>query len=242
MSMRRAFPLIVGLSLAAAANADIVTQWDFNTPSPGDGNNGTGILTPNLGSGLLTPIGGITASFASGDATGGSSDPNVGDDSAYNTTSYPAQGTASGTAGVRFDVSTAGFSGISVAFDLRHSNTSSRFIQFQYSLDGSTFITAGLAGDGIFEANSGGDFWYNLRSVDLSSIAAADNNPAFAFRFVSIFDPSAGNAYSAATATSSYAGSGTLRYDMVTVNAVPAPGAAALVVAGGIVATRRRRR
>lgn len=229
--------VVAGGAMASAASADIITQWNFNTPPPGDANVATGTLVPSIGSGAASPLGGISTSFASGDANGGSTDPQVGDDSGWQTTSYPAQGTGSGTAGVRFDVSTAGFFSVSVTFDIRHSNTSSRFVRFEYSADGVTF-TPGP----VFEATSGGDTWYNLRTIDLSFDPAVENNPDFAFRIVTVFDPGNPGSYAAATAASAYAGSGTLRYDMVTVNGVvPAPGSAALLAAAGLLAIRRRR-
>ncbi|MBX3358876.1 MAG: lamin tail domain-containing protein [Phycisphaeraceae bacterium] len=196
---------------AAASAQQTVTQWTFNSPVP-DGNTGTGVTTPAIGAGVLTDIGGITSTFASGDASGGSSDPNVGDDSGYQTTNYPAQGAGSGTAGVEFAVSTVGFTNIVVTWDHRHSNTSSRFSQFMYSTDGVNFI----AGP-VFEA-TGGDTWFNGRTADLSAVPAASNNPNFKFRIVAVFDPGLGSLYSAATATSTYAGGGTNRFDMVTVS------------------------
>ncbi|CAG1004182.1 hypothetical protein PHYC_03122 [Phycisphaerales bacterium] len=54
-----------------------------------------------------------------------------------------------------------------------------------------------------------------------------------------MFKPGSGS-YQAATVGSNYATSGTLRYDMVTVN-TPAPGALALMALGGAVIARRRR-
>jgi len=223
--------------LTAAASAQIA-QWNFNSV-PADANTGTGTTLPNIGSGTIATIGGVTSSFSSGDATGGSTDPVTGDDSGWQTTSYAAQGTNPGTAGIEAFVSTVGFQDIVVSWDQRLSNTSSRFFQFQYTLDGATFSAAGLAGDGIFEATSGGDFWYNGRTVDLTAVAGASNNASFGFRIVSVFDPALGNAYSASTSTSSYASTGTSRFDMVTV--VPAPGALALLGLGGMALSRRRR-
>jgi MYXO-CTERM domain-containing protein len=226
--------------LAVSANADIVTQWNFNSPIP-DAATGTGTTAPSTGSGTLSLLGGITSSFSSGDANGGSSDPASGDDSGLQTTGYGAQGAGSGTRGVAFAVSTVGFQNITISVDNRHSNTSSKYVQIQYSLDGLNFTSAGLSGNGIFSASTGGDTWYNGRSVDLSAIAGASNNANFAFRVVTVFAPGT-NAYEASTSGASYAGTGTLRFDMVTVNGVvPAPGAMALLGLGALAAGRRRR-
>lgn len=204
----------IALTAASSFAQTTITQWNFNSPVP-DANTGTGTTNPSTGIGTSALLGGITQTFASGDASGGSSDPAVGDDSGWQTTAYPAQGIGSGTAGIEFAVSTSGYTGIVVSWDHRHSNTSSRFSQFQYSTDGVNF-TPGAT----FEANAlpnGGDTWYNTRQVDLSAISGANNNPNFKFRIVAVFDPALGNAYSAATASSTYAGGGTNRFDMVTV-------------------------
>jgi uncharacterized protein (TIGR03382 family) len=223
------------LGLAAVANADVIGQFNFNSISP-DANTSTGSLLPNIGTGSLALLG-VTSTFASGDASGGSSDPATGDDSGLNTTGYAAQGAASGERGVRFNISTAGFSVVEqFVFDLRFSNTSNRFVRVDYSLDGATFVT-GLA---TFENTSGGDVWNNLRTVDLTGIVGAGNNPNFAVRVVSVFGP--GGAYVASSPTGTYSANGTLRFDQVTViGQIPTPGAAALLGLGVLAVGRRRR-
>ncbi|MFQ3684326.1 MAG: hypothetical protein SNJ51_18835, partial [Roseiflexus sp.] len=100
----------------AAATATIITQWTFNSPVP-DGSTATGTTDPAIGSGTAALIGGVTATFASGDASGGSTDPATGDDSAWNTTTYAPQGTGDRTRGVQFAVSTVGFQNIRFSFD-----------------------------------------------------------------------------------------------------------------------------
>ncbi len=238
MNARLLLCAIAAPAVLASAASGQIAQWNFNS-NPADANTATGTTLPSVGAGTLGTIGGITTTFASGSANGGSSDPApTADNSGFQTTTYPAQGTGSGTAGLEVFVSTVGFANIAVSWDQRHSNTSSRFWQFLYTLDGTNFSAAGLAGDGIFSGPSG-DTWFNNRSVDLSSIAGASNNPSFGFRIVSVFDPALGNAYTASSGTATYAGSGTSRFDMVTV--VPAPGALALLGLGGLTALRRRR-
>ena len=99
----------------------------------------------------------------------------------------------------------------------------------------------------LFSGNAG-DTWFNGRSIDLSSISGVANNANFAFRVVSAFAPDS-NAYAASS--SSYAGTGTWRFDMVTVNgtaiaAVPEPKNYAMLLAGlglmGFIARRRSSR
>jgi len=232
--------LVACTALSATVNATIVTQWDFNS-NPADANTATGLTTPAIGAGTAGTIGGVTATFGSGDASGGSTDPATGDDSGWQTTGYPAAGQGSGTGGVQFAVNTVGKTDISVSWDLRHSNTSSRFEQLQYTIDGTNFITTGLANNGVF-AGATGDTWFNNRFVDLSAIDTVENNANFAFRVVSIFDPS-GSDYVASNTASTYAGSGTWRFDMVTVNSgpVPEPMSLALVPVGAFALARRRR-
>jgi hypothetical protein len=244
--MKNMISIAATMVVASAANAAVVTQWTFE----GDTTNAS------TGSGTASLIGGTSATFAGGSGGG----------RAWNTSTYKAQGTGSGEAGVRFLVSTAsaggGFGGISVSFDQRASGTNSRWAQVDYTLDGgSTWVTG-------FWNNNGGlsphDTFYNF-TVDFSSVSGANNNAGFGFRIVSIFSPQAFNqnstlsyganaAYMRANAdakfaptagvgTGDYGTNGTWRFDNVTVNgtAIPAPGAIALLGAAGLVGARRRR-
>jgi hypothetical protein len=209
------------------ANADILTQWNFNSV-PADASTATGMTTPNIGVGSISLLNGVTnPSFNSGV---GSSDTSLAaNNSGYQTTTYAAQGAQDKLRGVQYSVSTLGFENIVVSYDLRHSNTSSRYEQFQYSLDGTNFVDFTL-----FDGNAG-DTWFNNRIADLSSIAGADNNASFAFRVVAAFAPTTGT-YLASSPTGTYAG-GTWRFDNVTINGsaiapVPEPQTYAMFFAG----------
>ena len=225
-----------------ALGQSTITQWNFNGASSTTIPGGTSAPTASTGTGTASLIGGATATFASGAASGGSSDPVTTSppNFAWNTSTYPAQSVGSGTAGAQFAVSTAGHENISIRWDMRFSNTSNRFIQLLYSIDGTSFSSAGLANNGVFENVSGGDVWSNGISFDLSSIAGISDNAAFSFRIVSIFSPTSG-AYVASNPSQTYAG-GTMRFDMVTVSGsvIPAPGAVALLALAGVVGRRRR--
>ncbi len=240
-----------------SANAATLLQWDFNSVPP-DANTGTGSLLPSVGSGIITAVGGASnPGFNSGV---GSSDPAAADNSGYQTTDYAGQGSESGLRGIRVNASTVGFKNITGSFDLRTSNTSSRWYQVQYSIDGTTFNDLGSAVRLGLGDMSVGDTWSNSRSFDLSSISGVNNNPNFAFQIVSVFSPvafteflsntnfAAGTAYEAARnrstgSQSNYAG-GTWRFDMVGLNAtaVPEPSSVAILCSiGTFVAYRRRK-
>ncbi len=236
--------LAMGASAAAEIDQGTVTLWNFNGPSATTVPGGNLSPAPAIGFGTASLVGGTTAdpSFGSGTSNGGSSDPVVGTptDYAWQTTSYAPQGQQNNGRGVQFMVSTVNFDKIIVQYDLRHSNTSSRWEQFLYTLDGGVnWSNAGLAGGGLFEGPSG-DTWFNNRTIDLTSIAGAANNANFGFRVVATFGPSGG--YEASNGSSNYATTGTWRFDMVEVigNTIPSPGALALLGVAGLVSRRRR--
>lgn len=233
------------LAVAMSAQAQgIITQWTF----AGD------VSTPSTGTGTASLIGGTTAIFAGGTT--------AAPDRAWSTSTYPAQGTGSGTAGASFAVSTAGIdpavTAISFTFDLRTSNTASRWFRVDYSVDAGSSWSLGTATRlGTGDA-SAGDLWHLGNSLTVSD-AAALNNAQFVVRVVSVFSPvaftqvngavpyGANAAYEVARnpstgANSAYGAAGTWRFDNVTFTAVPAPGAAALLAAAGLLGRRRRLR
>lgn len=207
----------------ALGQATIITQWDFNAKS----------AAPSIGAGSLVAVGsvgvaGVTPEvpFVAGDLTltsnGKSSD---GADMPVNFAlqtggagaPYPFSGEGSDANGVEFRVSTAGRTGVVVSFDARGSNTASRYIRFLYSTDGTTWSPPASPPNGIFILDQGPTF-HNNNLVDLSAVAAADNNPNFRFRLVPTFQPGI-SSYMSVNPGSSYNGSiCTIRYDMVTVS------------------------
>jgi len=239
--MLKTLAVTIALLATTQAQAVVITQWNFNSLTP-DGLTSTGTTAPSIGAGTASLVGGTTATFASGDASGGSSDPALGDDSGWNLTNFAAQGTGDRTRGAQFWFSSVGYQDLSFTYDLRHSNTSARTEVVQYSTDGIRWVDIAT-----FSLNAG-DTWAKGRNVDLSAIEATDNNPSFGLRVVAAFDSAA--AYLASNPTSNYGSAGTWRFDMVSLNghimtAVPEPGAYALWLLGlsalGLQARRRRR-
>jgi hypothetical protein len=217
---------LVAAVAASGASAAIITQWDFN----GD-RAGKSLTSPaaSIGLGIASQIGGTTATWAAGSPN----DPAASNDDRWNTTTYAAQGTGSGTRGVEYAVSTLGYTGISFSADLRNSNTSSAWIEILASYDGTSFSSVGT-----FQATAG-DQW-NSRSISLGALA--DNNANLKIRVVAIFAPGS-SAYVAANSGSNYATSGTIGHDLVTFNGtlIPTPGSVALITVGGLFVARRRR-
>jgi hypothetical protein len=234
---------------AAPALADLITAWNFNSAVP-DSNTATGRTTPSSGAGTLSLIGGTTSQFFSGSP----GDPAPSDNSGFSTTSYPVQGTNSGTAGVEFAVSTVGFTNISLSFDVRQSANASRNWQLLVSSNGTTFAppSGGIATFGtVGTGNSSTAFDSTGRysndpglsnqtfvedvTYTFSPGSAYENNPNFKYRWVSIFSPTITGTYTSADldVPGAYSTAGTFRFDMVSVmGVVPEPGAFLL---GGLI-------
>lgn len=204
--------LLTVLCQATLAQTTFV-EWNFNS-NPPDGSNSTGSTMPFVGAGTFTTIGGVTQTFSSGTANGGSSDPALTDNTGLQTTTYAPQGTNNNSCGIQFQASTVGYQNIVLNYDLRHSNTSSRYELVQYTLDISA-TTPVWVDAATFDGNVG-DFWFKNRTIDLSAVTALNNNPNAAFRVVGTFAPST-STYAATGASSSYATTGTWRFDMVEV-------------------------
>lgn len=188
------------VAFALSMNAQIITQWNFDNVDP------AAAKLPTTGAGTFSIIGGVEDNLTAGLMPAGN--PSTG--KAYSIKTFPLAATASGTAGFEFDLPTGGFPDpINVTFDPRGSNTSSKWQQYEYSVDGTNWIVLG---------NNGGLLTNSFTAspmVRLNLPAGCGNNDSFKFRIVSIFDP-AGSDYVAVGSASTYGAGGTWRIDNVT--------------------------
>ena len=216
----------LGLATVAVAVSLAQTQlafWDFNELNP---LNETAMLAAD--GGVFAAQAQISISLAQfrfdNNGTGflGSPlDPGTdGRNWGLQTTDYPAQGQDSGLAGIVVSVPTTGYQNITVKFDVRWSNTASKFLAVEYTTDGGVNWTRArvleaLRGD-RWHGDTGANGGYGaLVELDLSGDSAVNNNAQFAFRVVTIFDPNTGTQYTAAQSGSNYSTRGTLRYDLI---------------------------
>ena len=225
-----------------------ISQFDFNS-SPPDNSTSTGTLSPAVGTGTITTIGGTSSRYYSGSPD----DPAEagGDNSGLSLASWASPETGNGLAGLQVAASTVGFSDITLSLDFRQSSTASRYFQLQVSADGTTFqnVSGGTTSIGtIGSGNSGttftsaglysnisasGDFVESIRYA-LPAGSVYENNPDFAFRWVAVFDPANGTNYTASDSSSDYGTTGTGRFDMVSIlgnsiTVVPEPTAIAVL-------------
>lgn len=139
----------------------------------------------------------------------------------------PPQGTGNKTAGVRFNVSTAGYENIVVSFDIRHKYRSPRHARVQYTVDGVNWVDSLVfEADNPFEA----DHWYNGRMVDFSGVPGVADNPLFGFRVVAEFGPS--GLYEASKTGATFRQRDLFRFDMVQVSGTVIPEPASLLTLG----------
>lgn len=256
MSLLRAASCTLAYAVVtAAASADVVTQWNFQGITVGINNS----PAPSTGAGTATVLGmdntlnGVT-SVAAADVFGnapanGSTDPLQGGTTGrvwrIRGGAAPGGPAANGwssfapqfSQGAQFAVATTNYSGISVSYDIYVTDRGPAHWQLQYTIDGTAWTSAGPLGF----ASLAGDRWYNGNTVDLTGVAAADNNPLFAIRVVTAYAPGT-TSYFAADGGPMSNTSGNWRFDMVTVSAVvPSPAAVGLLGLAGLTASRRKR-
>ncbi len=201
------------MAASASFAAETITLWTFE----GDTTDPAVAL---VGSPSITLAPGITATFAGGYPGAPTGTFGRG----YNTIPFAGLATPISatnpepkTRWIEFFAPTTGYQDIKVSYAHRFSNTAPNTAVFQY-YDGSAWV------DFASYTATSGDTWYP-QEFDLSTVAAVNDNPAFAFRVAADVDPGLGN-YFAARPTSTVGNSGTWRFDDVTVTGtlIPEPG------------------
>ncbi len=180
-------------------NAQVdIARWDFETGSPLAGGNATPTPTTGVGTsqlvGSMVGYGGIATGVTSG--CGGN---------ASGTQAWQINPATPGTiesSGVEFKSSTVGFENIQFSWDQRSSNASTRTARVQYTTDGTNWINFNLTSSNFTSGctnrcaidngkvdvgspitTNAGDS-YSRRTVDFSSISAANNNANFGVRIL----------------------------------------------------------
>src|SRR6185369_7601661 len=122
--------LLLLTSSAPAAFADELAIWNFNDSD----------LTVDHGSGtLITNLNVANVLFASGTTN----NARLGDAAGQSVSLQGGSSTANNGRNITFNVSTLGFANIIVSFATQGTSTGFNSNQFQYSLDGATFINFG---------------------------------------------------------------------------------------------------
>lgn len=226
--------------LSTVAHGAVVTSWSFNAAT----------TTADIGTGEGNAVETTLRAANVGKVKKSRNARTQVINRALEVLNFDSVATRSGHDGLQFDADTTAFDGISVSFLQQNGVRSSAWAQFQYSIDGGvTFITNGLDNDGAYRVTATKSF--QRFTFDLSGIAGIDNNADFQFRVMAIHAPDAdkfvatsGKRYNATGKTATW------KFDEVVVSgatsapvtAVPAPGAIALLMAAGSIATGSRRR
>jgi len=218
LTRRLSFNLISAIFMlfcaSQAAHADEIAVWNFN-----DSN-----LNVDRGSGTIsTTIIATNILFAAGTTN----NARLGDAASQSVSLQGGTSTANNGRHLTFNVSTLGFSNIVVSFATQGTSTGFNNNQFQYSLDGITFVNFGSP---YTPATAFGSVPIVFT---LASIVGLNNNPNAAFRIV----------FNGATSAT-----GTNRIDNFVVegtpSGVPEPATLVLLVTGlsGLYGMRKRRR
>jgi PEP-CTERM motif-containing protein len=162
---RLIFALWLFLAASLSARADELAVWNFND-SDLNVDHGSGTLTSNLNVVNILFAAGTTNNARQGDPAGQALSLQGGTSNANNGRN------------ITFNVSTVGFANIVVSFATQGTSTGFNSNQFQYSLDGVTFVDFGAP-------YTPSTAFGSLPLVfSLAAITGLNNNPNAAFRIV----------------------------------------------------------
>jgi hypothetical protein len=157
--------VLVCLAASQAARADELAVWNFNDSNL-NVDHGGGTLTTTINAANVSFAAGTTNNARQGDIAGQALSLQGG------------TGTANNGRNITFNVSTLGFSNIVVSFATQGTSTGFNSNQFQYSLDGISFIDFGSP---FVPATAFGSV---PLVFSLVAIAGLNDNPNAAFRIV----------------------------------------------------------
>ena len=235
MSLRSIASLALVAAATSTAGAELIAGWEIVTAFPtGAGNVPTGTTYSvggantgaNAGLGELSSVHQLAAATYTSPAGNGSQ-------YAFSSNNWRT--------GDYYEarVSTLGYSGIELSWDQARSSTGAKQFELIMSVDGGANWSTIVATYDVLQSGGGGSpgTWssttYNpLYSTVASLGAAADNQSEVIVRWRALVD--------AVSSTGAYAATGSVRLDNVMFNAIPAPGALALLGLAGLSARRRR--
>jgi hypothetical protein len=197
----------------------IIAAWTFPTTAGAPDNS----PAPTYGTGTATTLG-MTNTYNGGNtasddvlSTSGTGNPNFTENlwrirgTPHNgwATYQNGAGAPQYSQGIQLDTSTVGYSNIVFSFDWYSTTQGIRDLQVQYNTGSGWVNYQGPSPTGTFVATSNDYYNAGLSPVsptiriDLSSVAAANNNPDLGIRLVSAFDSTGtlGNEYASAAST-----------------------------------------
>jgi hypothetical protein len=273
--------MALAFAMGGVAEANVITDWDFgsqpstkpdNTPAPTTGSGSavslgmTNSYTYTTG-GTSTGVGAVTLDDITNDSPSGTANGStLGNGDVWRIRGQAGTGTTGTTnngwnnsapeysQGAQFNVSTAGYTGVSLSFDWASTTQGVGNLQVQYTLNGASWTNIGSLFSATVDNNTTGTAGsgFQTDSISFAAVTGASNDPNFGIRLVSAYNPTLGNEY--ASATSVVAGapvqynnnSGNWRIADVQIDGtpVPLPGAVWLLLSGcaGLAGLMRRRK
>lgn len=228
----------IAATFSVGAYADVViTQWDFNMATGANSNPST-----SIGTGTATSVGMNNDADSSDIRTNGSPLDSGSPNNAWRVRGSVDNGWSTTTqllSGARFTLPTTGFRDIIVSMDVDASNGAASHAQFQYTTNGTDFLSFG----GLTEFQNGSNVFDTGLTWDLSSISGVNDNPNFSFQLLSAFHPDFGS-FRRVDGTGPVGTSGNYRFDLVTISATAVPEPSGMLILGmtmiGFVLRRRK--